>query len=175
MERKQGSSAMMQNGGGSLTPPPGTGGMSNGGRTPSECSGARSQSLDVSEGERKREGWESVAVRVCCFWASTGGFYRHGRVRELGFPVVAEAVSGDVHGQSWARRPWERAGRVWSWCRGTVGRRWRDHTGRHRAESRGKERGVRTVSSLSSMSHGPGRGRAGWGSTEGESTAWLQG
>jgi hypothetical protein len=26
-------------------------------------------------------------VRVCCFWASTGVFYRHGRARELGFPV----------------------------------------------------------------------------------------
>jgi hypothetical protein len=82
---------MTQNGGGSFTPPPGTGGVSNGGRTPSERGGARSQSSDVSEGERKKEGWESVAVRVCCFWASTGVFYRHGRARELGFPVVAGA------------------------------------------------------------------------------------
>jgi hypothetical protein len=77
---------MMQNGGGSLTPPPGTGGVSNGGRTPSERGDPRSQSSDISEDERKKEGWESVAVRVCCFWVSTGGFYRHGRARELGFP-----------------------------------------------------------------------------------------
>jgi hypothetical protein len=87
-ERKQGSSAMTQNGGGSLTPLPGTGSVSNGGRTPSECGGARLQSSNNSEGERKKEEWESVAVRVCCFRASTGGFYRHGRAWELGFPVA---------------------------------------------------------------------------------------
>jgi hypothetical protein len=33
-------------------------------------------------------------------------------------------VSGDVHGQSRARRPWGRAGGVLSWRRGTVGTRW---------------------------------------------------
>jgi hypothetical protein len=30
-------------------------------------------------------------VMVCYFWASTGGFYRHGRARESGFQILAEA------------------------------------------------------------------------------------
>jgi hypothetical protein len=55
-ERKQFLSAVKQNGGGGLTPPPGTGDDSNGGRNPSECGGARSQSSDVSEGKKKKEG-----------------------------------------------------------------------------------------------------------------------
>jgi hypothetical protein len=58
-------------------------------------------------------------------------------------------VSGDVHGQSRVWRPWRRAGGVLSRRRGTVGMLWRAHAGRHRAESRGKERGVRVCSSSS--------------------------
>jgi hypothetical protein len=47
-----------------------------------------------------------------------------------------------VHRQSRVRRPWGRAGGAWLRRRGTVGRRWRGHAGRQRAESRGQgERG----------------------------------
>jgi hypothetical protein len=78
---------MTQNGGGRLTPPPGTGGVSNGGRTPSERGGARSQNSDVSEGKKKRARLGSGAAVVCSSTASKGPFYRHGRARKLGFPV----------------------------------------------------------------------------------------
>jgi hypothetical protein len=40
---------------------------------------------------------------------------------------------------------------------------------------RGARRGGPAVSSLSSMSHGPGRGRGGWGSTEGKSMGMATG
>jgi hypothetical protein len=46
-----------------------------------------------------------------------------------------------VHRLCRARRPWGRAGGAWSQRRGTVGRRWRGHHGRHCAERRGIERG----------------------------------
>jgi hypothetical protein len=86
-ERKQGSLAMTQNGAGSLTPPHGTGGVSNGGRTPSERGGVSSQNSDDSEGERKKARLGSGAAVVCSSTASKGPFYRHGRARKLGFPV----------------------------------------------------------------------------------------
>jgi hypothetical protein len=168
--------AMTQNGGGSLTPPPGTGGVSNGGQTPSERGGARSQSSDDSEGERKKEEWESVAVRVCCFWTSTGGFYRHGRARELGFPVAC-------WGGGWRRaRAKPGAAALGACWRGVVlASRHCGHalaSSRRSAscrEQRDREGGSGRFSSMSSMSHGLGRGRGGWGSTEGCPRAWLQG
>jgi hypothetical protein len=49
------------------------------------------QNLDVSEGERKREGLGLVAAMVCSSTALKGSFYRHGRGRELGFLEVVEA------------------------------------------------------------------------------------
>jgi hypothetical protein len=55
--------------------------------------------------------------------------------------VVGARCAGDVHGRSRARRPWGRAGGAWSRRRGTVGRRWRGHDGRRRAERRGTEKG----------------------------------
>jgi hypothetical protein len=87
-ERKQGLMAREQIDGGCSAPPPCTSRSSNGGRSLQERGGARSQRSDDSKGERKREEWGSVAVRVCFSWVSTGGFYRHGRARELGFPVA---------------------------------------------------------------------------------------
>jgi hypothetical protein len=66
---------MKQDGGGGLTPPPGTGGVSNGGRTPSECGGVSSQNSDDSEGERKRErGW-GVVLRRCGALRRRGGLF----------------------------------------------------------------------------------------------------
>jgi hypothetical protein len=114
MERKQFLSAVKQNGGGGLTPPPGTGDDSNGGRNPSECGGARSQSSDVSEGKKKRERLGTVAEVVWCSGASRGSFYRRGRGRELGFRegvwreksrgAVALAMSLGHGGRSWVMR-----------------------------------------------------------------------
>jgi hypothetical protein len=94
-ERKQFLSAVKQNGGGGLTPSPGTDDDSNGGRTPSEHGGARSQNSDVSEGKKKRERLGTVAEVVCFSGASRGPFYRVERERELGFPVG---------GRSWVTR-----------------------------------------------------------------------
>jgi hypothetical protein len=79
------------NGGGSSTPPPGTGGDSNGGRTPSERGGSGLQQSDDSEREKKRARLGSGAAVVCSSTASKGPFYRHGRARESGFQIVAEA------------------------------------------------------------------------------------
>jgi hypothetical protein len=58
-----------------------------------------------------------------------------------GQKVAGAGGSGDVHGQSRARRPWGRAGGVRSWRRGTVGMRWQAHAGRHRAERQRERRG----------------------------------
>jgi hypothetical protein len=68
MERKQSLTAVMQIDSGGSAPPPRTSSSSNGGRNPLERGGAPVQRSDVSEGERKREEWGSVAV-VC---ASSG-------------------------------------------------------------------------------------------------------
>jgi hypothetical protein len=131
---------------------------------------------------RTRANWgKRGCLGACWGWCGFkgvlgGGFYRPGG-RGQGWPEGGRCGgSGDVHGQSRARRPWGRAGGVRSWRRGTVGTRWRAHAGRHRAErQRGRRGGPGGFPPFLSMSHGPGRGRGGWGSTEGESTVWLQG
>jgi hypothetical protein len=53
--------------------------------------------------------------------------------------VAGAIVRRRATGQCRVRRPWERAGEVRSWRRGTVGVLWRAHAGRKRAErQRGK-------------------------------------
>jgi hypothetical protein len=149
--------------------------LSNGGRTRwrHPRPGARRRSWL----RRTRANWgERGCLRGSWGWCGFnrvlgGAFYRPGG-RGQGCPEGRRCRgSGDVHGQSRARRPWGRAGGVWSRRRGTVGRRWRDHAGRHRAgRQRARRGGSRRFPPFPSMSHGPGRGRGGWCSTEGRST-----
>jgi hypothetical protein len=99
---------------------------------------------------------------VDLFRQTRGPFYRRERA---GAEVADGGGPAACNGRCQAWRLWERAGDVRSRCLGTVGVLWRAHAGQKLAESRGKERGFRAVSSLSSMSHGRGLSRGDWGST----------
>jgi hypothetical protein len=117
--------------------------------TEAERGGAtRVQELAGVDGycERERTGgredvWELAGDGVGSTACSEGAFIGQEGAGRGVQKVAGAGGSGDVHGQSRARRPWGRAGGVWSRRRGTVGRRWRAHAGRHRAESRGQGEG----------------------------------
>jgi hypothetical protein len=105
--------------------------------------------------------------------------------RKEGWPFIGER--GSTGGVQWrtghhARRLWEgqgvalaQSGHV-QWCCGDVGNAmaWQGDEG-DREEQWPEVGGSGWFSSLSSLSHSLGRGRGGWGSTEGCPQAWLQG
>jgi hypothetical protein len=123
--------------------------------------------------ERKRTGgredvWEAAGAGVSSLMCSEGLF------------IGRKARDGDVQMVAGAGALATCKGNAGRGGFGSVlagfGRRWRDHAGRQRAESRGEERrGPGVFFLFSSTSHGLGRGRGGWGSTERKSRAWLQG
>jgi hypothetical protein len=83
-----------------------------------------------------------------------------------GGQLTARAGKGVKRGWLW------RVLRAAACCRRALAR-WE---GSRRSGSEGDKEGVRGVFFLfSSVSHGLGWGRGGWGSTEMESSAWLQG
>jgi hypothetical protein len=71
-----------------------------------------------------------------------------------------------------ARRPWERAGEVRSWRRGTVGVPWRAHAGRYRAERQKERRGGPGCFSTFFRVSRPGSGQGGCGVDRGELYAY---
>jgi hypothetical protein len=120
---------------------------------------------DVSEREKKRERLGSVAVMVCCFWASTGGFYRHGEA--AGARARAWAVAGKTSR--------ERRLRFWRWSRGWLSgvavpphTLW--HARWHQQRSAGVRDGRLTRRQWRNFStvHRPGSGLTQWGVDSGE-------
>jgi hypothetical protein len=131
-----------------------------------------------NESERGEERLSGGLLGMACIHscARRGVFIGQTAEGEGGQEVASVGALATCDEQHRARRPCSHAGGVLSRRRSTVGRCWRGHGSRQRAESRGRREGVLGVFFLfSSMTHGSGRGRGGWARPRRCPRAWLQG